>query len=162
MWMSKTVICKDVDGKEYEVLVEQLQWRPTAYGIVVKDGKILLSKQFGERFDLPGGGLDLGELPEEGVIREIKEETGIDTKNPKLISFINSFFYSDHAEKESYQCLIFYYSCEFVGGELSTDGFDEWEKQYAQMAEWIPLERLDELGIASSVDYRPFVKKALK
>jgi 8-oxo-dGTP diphosphatase len=160
--MLKTVICKDVDSKEYDVPVDQLQWRPAAYGIVIKDGKILLSKQFGDRYDLPGGGIDLGETPEAGVIREIKEETGIDAKKPKFISYINSYFYSGHAEKEAYQCLMFFYLCEFAGGELSTAGFDEWEKQYAELAEWIPLETLDDIGIASSVDYRPFVKKALE
>jgi 8-oxo-dGTP diphosphatase len=158
--MSRKVICLDVEGKKYEIPVEQLQWRPTAYGIVVKDGKILLSKQFGDKYDLPGGGLDIGETPEIGVIREIKEETGIDAKNPRLIELVNSYFYSSHAKKESYQCLIMYYACEYVGGELSTSGFDEYEKQYAEMAEWLPLDQLDELGIASSVDYRPFVRKA--
>lgn len=160
--MPKTVICKDVDGKEYKMPVDQLKWRPTTYGIVIKDSNILLSKQFGERFDLPGGGLDLGELPEEGVIREIKEETGIDAKNPKLVTVVNSFFFSAHAKKESYQCLIFYYLCEFAGGEFSTDGFDEWEKLYAEMAQWIPLDKLDGIKVASLVDYRPFVKKALE
>jgi 8-oxo-dGTP diphosphatase len=160
--MSKTVTCLDAESNEYQIPIEDLQWRPTAYGIVVKDGEILLSKQFGDKYDLPGGGLDLGELPEEGVLREIKEETGIIAKNPRVITVINSFFYSGHADKEAYQCIIFYYLCDFAGGELSTDGFDEWEKQYAEMAEWIPLARLDELKLASSVDYRPFVKKALK
>jgi 8-oxo-dGTP diphosphatase len=160
--MSKTVICLDATGKEYEIPVEQLQWRPTAYGIVIKDEKILLSKQFGDKYDLPGGGLDLGETPEEGVIREIKEETGIDAINPKNVSVINSFFYSGHADKEAFQCIIFYFLCEFAGGELSTEGFDEWEKQYAEMAEWTPLAKLDEIKVASSVDYRPFVKRALK
>lgn len=159
--MFKTVACKDPFGKEYEIPIEQLQWRPTAYGIVIKDGKILLSKQFGDKYDLPGGGLDIGELPEEGVMREIKEETGIDANNPKFVNVINSFFYSGHADNEAYQCIIFYFLCEFVGGELSTEGFDEWEKQYAEMAEWVPLTKLKEINVASSVDYRPFIKKAL-
>jgi 8-oxo-dGTP diphosphatase len=159
--MSKTITCLDVDGQKYEISVDQLKWRPSVYGIVIKDGKILLSRQFGERYDLPGGGLDLGETPEEGVIREVKEETGIDVKNPQLVHLQNSFFHDAHAEKDYYHCIMLFYKCEFVGGKLSTEGFDEWEKQYAEMAEWIPLEQLDQLGIASSVDYRPFVKKAI-
>lgn len=159
--MSKSVICKDVDGKEYVVPVDQLQWRPTTYGIVIKDNKILLSKQFGDRYDLPGGGLHLGELPEDGVIREIREESGIDAKNPHLVGLVNSFFHAEHSDGGSYRCLMMYYLCEYIGGKLSTSGFDEWEKQYAEMAEWIPLDQLDQLSIASSVDYRPFVKKAI-
>jgi 8-oxo-dGTP diphosphatase len=160
--MSRTITCLDVDGNKYEVPVDRLKWRPAVYGIVIKDGKILLSKQFGDRYDLPGGGLDLGEAPENGVIREVKEETGIDVKAPRLVGLKNSYFHDAHAENNYYHCIMLYYECEFVGGELSTSGFDEWEKQYAEMAEWIPLEQLDQLGIASSVDYRPFVRTALK
>jgi 8-oxo-dGTP diphosphatase len=158
--MSKTVTCIDVDGKTYEIPVSELEWRPSVYGVVIKDDKILLSKQFGG-YDLPGGGLDLGEEPESGVIREVKEETGIEIKNPKILGIKNSFFQSAHAENKSYHAILLYFVCEHVGGRLSTDGFDENEKQYAEIAEWVPLESLDELKLASTVDYRPFVKKAL-
>jgi len=159
--MSKTVTCLDVFGKTYTVPVDKLIWRPSTYGIVIKDNKILLSRQFGDKFDLPGGGLDLGEKPEDGVIREVQEETGINAKNPKLLGVENSFFQSSHAKDESYHSLLFYFVCEYAGGKLSTAGFDDYEKQYAQIAEWVPLEQLDKLDLASTVDYRPYVKKAL-
>lgn len=159
--MSQTVICKSVDGKEYKIPVDQLKWRPAAYGIVIKDGKILLSKQFGDKYDLPGGGIDLGEKLEDGVVREVKEETGIDVKNPKLLGFVESFFTDSHALNESYHCYLFYYACEYVGGKLSTAGFDKWEKQYAEMAEWVDINQIDDLELASTVNYRPFVKKAI-
>jgi len=159
--MSKTVICLDPHGNKREFPVSELQWRPAAYGIVIKGGKVLLSKQFGNKFDIPGGGLDLGERLEECVIREIKEETGIHVKNPKLLAVRESFFWPSHGDNKAYQSIMFYYSCEYVGGKLSTDGFDEWEKQYAELAEWVSLEKLDKIKVASSVDYRPFIKKAL-
>lgn len=160
--MTKTVRCLDVNGNEYEVPVNKLKWRPSAYGIVIKNDKILLSKQFGDKYDLPGGGIDLGEKLEDGVVREVKEETGIDVTNPKLLGFVESFFTDSHALNESYHCYLFYYACEYVGGKLSTDGFDEWEKQYAEMAEWLPLDKLDGITPASTVDYRSYVKQALK
>jgi 8-oxo-dGTP diphosphatase len=160
--MSKIVICVDIEGKTYETPVSELQWRPSAYGIVIKDNKILLSRQFGDKFDLPGGGLDLGEAPEAGVIREVEEETGIKVKDPRLLAVKNSFFQTAHAENKPYHCLMFYYSCEYVGGKLSIEGFDDWEKKYAEMAEWVPLNTLDKIKVASSIDYRPFIKKALE
>lgn len=160
--MSKTVACTDIYGKKFEVSTEDLVWRPSVYGIVVKEGKILVSKQFGDKYDLPGGGLDLGELPEDGVIREVKEETGIDVRSPQLIGFENSFFQSSHSKQnESYHCIMLYFVCEYSGGELSTDGFDEDEVKYAELAEWVPMESLDTLEPASTVDYRPHIKKAL-
>jgi hypothetical protein len=57
---------------------------------------------------------------------------------------------------------VFYYGCEYIGGELSIDGFDEVEKQYAQMAEWIPIKKLDSLELASTVDYRSYIRKVIK
>ena len=33
-------------------------------------------------YDMPGGKIEEGELPEEAAIREIKEETGVDVNNP--------------------------------------------------------------------------------
>ncbi|HEU5187503.1 MAG TPA: NUDIX domain-containing protein [Candidatus Saccharimonadales bacterium] len=157
--MIKTVLCLDIHGNEHEVPASSLVWRPSAYGIVIKDGMVLLSKQFG-KYDLPGGGLDLGEKLEEGVVREVKEETGLIVKNPKVIGVENSFFQSAHSENKSYHSLLVYFVCEFEGGELSVDGFDEDEKKYAEIAEWISLDTLDALEIASTVDYRPYVKQA--
>ena len=55
-------------------------------GIVVKDNKILILKRletkkvFPGYWDLPGGKIDLGESPESAVVRETKEETGLDVE----------------------------------------------------------------------------------
>ena len=51
--------------------------RPSARGIVVKDGKVLLNHV--DRFDnyeFPGGGIEPNETPEQAMIREVLEETG--------------------------------------------------------------------------------------
>lgn len=159
--MSKTITCVDIYGKEHEVPVSELTWRPSAYAIVIKDDRILLSKQFGNGYDLPGGGVDLGELLEDAVIRETKEETGIDVANPRLITAENSFFTFTHSGGGSIQSLQFFYKCDFVGGEFSIDGFDEYEKQYADMPEWIPLNELPNIIVKSSIDWREVVKKVL-
>ncbi len=156
--MTRTVTCVDINGDTFEVPTTELNWRPSAYGIVIKDKKILLSKQF-DGYDLPGGGLDFGETPEHAVVREVKEETGINTKEPKLLSVETSFFKMTHYDTACYQSILMYYSCEFVGGELSIEGFDEEEKKYADMPEWISLEKLKDIKVASSFDWRVVVKK---
>lgn len=57
--------------------------------IVVKDNKILLVKRSiapeSGKWALPGGYLSWNETTEEGVIREVREETGVDAKVIKLL-----------------------------------------------------------------------------
>ena len=57
-------------------------WIPVVAGIIAKEGKVLL----GERpegsslagvWEFPGGKLEAGELPEQALIREFREEVGI-------------------------------------------------------------------------------------
>src|SRR3982751_4709214 len=99
--MQDLTTCVDIDGNTYEIPTAELQWRPAAYGIVIKDGKVLLSRQFG-KYDLPGGGVDPGEDLKAAVIREVKEETGIDVDNPAALGVENSFFHAAHSTKKTY------------------------------------------------------------
>lgn len=57
--------------------------------IVFSDHKILLVKRLTVPFKgywaLPGGKVDVGETVEQGVVREVKEETGLDVKTVRKI-----------------------------------------------------------------------------
>ena len=61
----------------------------TVDGVIIKDGKVLLIKRKNEpfkgRWALPGGFVEYGETVEQAVLREVKEETGIDAEIKKLV-----------------------------------------------------------------------------
>ena len=57
--------------------------RVAAYALVLRDDRILLTRLASrisaeERWHLPGGGVDHGENPRDALVREIREETGLD------------------------------------------------------------------------------------
>ena len=156
--MINKTVCIDLFGKEFTVPTVSLKWRPAVYGIVIKDNTVLLSKQFGDRYGLPGGGLNLGEDPKDGVAREVKEETGINVNNPKLIGLESSYFKTTHAStNKAYHSILLYFVCNYIGGKLSTDGFDKDKRINSDLAEWIPLKYIPDLKLASTVDYTSYI-----
>ena len=67
--------------------------------VIKEDGALLLLRSAGEKFpnkwDLPGGHIHIGENPKDGLIREVKEETGVTLSEPieKLYEEDNITFY---------------------------------------------------------------------
>ena len=62
--------------------------------IINSEGKILIGKRKGvheeNEYSIPGGKLGLGETFEETAIREIKEETNLNIKNPAVYCVANN------------------------------------------------------------------------
>lgn len=155
----KKVICHDIQGKEYAVAPGELVFRPSVYGLVIEEGKILLSKQW-DGYDFPGGGVEIAETVEEALKREVWEETGIEVSVGEVIHCESSFFKSRHSGK-CFHAVLVYFLCRRIGGELSKDNFDEYEKEYADMPEWVGLDKIDRIKFYNSVDSHKIIRKAL-
>jgi 8-oxo-dGTP diphosphatase len=157
---TKTVTCRDIEGRTYEVPVADLVWRPSVYGIVVRDQQVLMCRQFG-KLNLPGGGVEMHETMEQALLREIQEETGITAEHPRLVGVREDFFMPPY-KRTPYHTILFYYRCDYVSGEPSTAGFDEDEQIYAELAEWVDAHTVDDWDTTSTVDCRPLVQAALR
>ncbi len=86
---------------------------------ITRNGEILLQKKaagrFGEgKWNGPGGKVMDGETPEQGVIREIKEETGLDIKDPKLMGTIDFYF----GEKDQPDWVAYIFHVTMFDGEI--------------------------------------------
>lgn len=160
----KTVSCHDKDGVLYDVPVDELVFRPSAYGVIIRDGKVLLSKQW-DGYDFPGGGMEVSETIHETIKREVYEETGFQVEVKDLLVCESSFFSFTHNETEKKfhaNTILMYFCCEIAGGEMSIENLDENEKEYLGMPEWIPLEEIQNIKFYNSVDSVRIIKEAVK
>ncbi|NIO20176.1 MAG: NUDIX domain-containing protein [Candidatus Aenigmarchaeota archaeon] len=92
----------------------------TVDGVIVVDGKILLLKRsikpFRGYWVLPGGRVEFGETVEEAVMREAKEETGLDVEVEKMIGI-----YSDPKRDPRGHSITISYLLKPLGGEMKPD-----------------------------------------
>lgn len=75
--------------KEYELAgIETI-----ARGVCVKDGKLLLCKaKGGSSTYLPGGHIEFGETGRQALVREIKEEIGVDATVGEFLGVVENSF----------------------------------------------------------------------
>src|SRR5437660_3397619 len=96
-------------------------------GVVIDQGRTLLIRRGSEpllgEWSIPGGTLELGESLQEGVVRELLEETGIEVRVLDLIEVFDRVFPEDGAigaeakRKPRFHFVIADYLCERLGGE---------------------------------------------
>lgn len=157
--MEKTVKCRTIDGTFKEFPVSELSFRPSVYGIAIKDGCVLLSPQW-DGYDIPGGGIDLGELVTDTLVRELREETGLNVKPLRVLHVQDDFFFHPH-KKKPLQTPLIYFLCEVIGGEISDKNFDIHEKEYAKKAEWVALGKIPSLKFYNPIDTPKLIERAI-
>lgn len=98
---------------------------------VIKDisGKLLIAKRNDpsligghNKWELVGGKVEFGEDPEIAIIREVKEETGLEVRVVRLLPKVYSRIWKKGDEQ--HQVFLLAYECEIVGGQLHENEFD--------------------------------------
>lgn len=122
--------------------------------IVCKDNKILFGRRLKNRgngtWQFPGGRIEHGESFEETAVRETKEETNINIKNPRFVAITNNLY------PDGWHGVTLFMLAEYDSGELKNMEPDKAEKwgwySWDQMPKplFLPIEHLLEQG------YNPF------
>ncbi len=121
--------------------------------IILDRDKILLEKRKNSpgkgKWTVPGGLVELGERIEQAVIREVKEETGLDVVEPRLVDVVN---YVSLGEKGSvkYHFVIVDYLVNVKGGKprAASD---------ADALKWVPFNEVEEYDLTKS--FRRFFQR---
>ncbi len=147
--------------------------RETARGVILKEGKFLLIRRTRRNnqggidnwLSIPGGGLDAGESPEHAIIREMKEELGIDVDIKSLLAV------QDVPTDESRH---YYFLCTIRDGEPH---IQEQSEEYVRMQGKVPntyaIEWTDEDSpnlpgdlfhayAEAYIKFKPFIKSELR
>ncbi|MEV6603337.1 NUDIX hydrolase [Kutzneria sp. NPDC051319] len=101
-------------------------------------------------WSLPKGHIEAGETSEQTAIREVSEETGIESKVLRTLGTIDYWFV---AEDRRVHKTVHHFLLEAVGGELSDEDVEVTE------VAWVPLGELDDL--LAYADERRLVRLAL-
>ncbi len=116
------------------------------YGILVDDGRLLVNEEIikGRKIiKLPGGGLDWGEGTHDCLVREWKEELGIDIK-VKAHFYTTDFF--QHSAFDDSQVISIYYMVAATMPDVIVNHVEN-ERTY-----WIPVELVTEDTFTLPID----------
>jgi ADP-ribose pyrophosphatase YjhB (NUDIX family) len=84
-------------------------------GVVFREGKILLVRERQDGgWSLPGGWADVGESPADGIVREVREESGYETRVVKLLAVYDR---NRHGHTPiPFHAYKLFFLCELIGG----------------------------------------------
>ncbi len=125
-------------------------------GVLIQQDRLLVQREVGGRaYALPGGHLQIGETLEAGLIREFREETGMEIACRRMLWSEECFW---HWRGKLAHNLCFYYLIERNGGAglSDLDQFTPHKDNPQVETGWLPIDRIGQVVI-----YPSFLKEEL-
>jgi 8-oxo-dGTP diphosphatase len=135
-----------LDYSEYDT-------RLAAYGVIVDDDRVLLAMWNGTTpgtWTLPGGGVEFAETVEEGLVREIREETGYEGVVGEILGVRSHVIPASeryHRAGVPMKAVQVIFRASVVGGSLRNEVGGSTDE-----AAWVPLASVPSLRRGSFVD----------
>lgn len=94
-------------------------------------GRILLQKRSPteEIWGFPGGAIELGESAEEALIREVREETGLNISVEALLGVYTKYFW-EYQNGDKVHIILIAFRCSIVGGSMNVDHVETFDLKY--------------------------------
>ncbi len=117
-----------------------------AYGILVRDGRVLLVRSSSPQITpplwwLPGGGIDFGESPKQTLLREFHEETGLSVSDPLLLDVASDVRRRPNGDRIHTVRVL--YTVSLDGGVLRDEAVGTTDQ-----AGWFDVDGLDGVNVA--------------
>ena len=117
--------------------------RVAAYGLACRGGEVLLVRTALRTWWLPGGGVEFGESPEECLVREFAEETGLDVRVHGLCAVLSDVA-DVAAERVRLHSVRLIYAVDVADG-TSPEGMDG----STDAVSWVPAREVSALPLPS-------------
>jgi len=95
---------------------------PTVGALIVnKEGKILLTKshKWFDKYTLPGGHIEVGETMRDAVIREVREEVGLDVEVAEILLMQEAIFAKEFWKRKHF--IFFDFLCKSKDQQVKLD-----------------------------------------
>jgi 8-oxo-dGTP diphosphatase len=127
--------------------------RIAAYCVVTDDeGRVLLCRLSAGELDvgkwtLPGGGLDFGEDPQIGAVRELEEETGLVGRITRLLGIDSRLYPPRPGRDVPFHAIRVIYRAEVNGADLRHEAVGSTDR-----AEWFNRDRISTIPVVDLVE----------
>ncbi|HLY18674.1 MAG TPA: NUDIX hydrolase [Bryobacteraceae bacterium] len=124
--------------------------------LIFNRGRILLVERGNEPlkglWSLPGGALEPGETLQEGIIREVREETGLEVEPLRVLEIFERII-RDSLGAPEYHYVLIDYICRVTGGKLCA-------ADDASRVDWVPRGKLSAYPITTGT--LPVIEKGFR